>query len=198
LLNRITSYRPYYKNIFFEPIAISKIVGNITFSIPVTYGNKTGLNPELAHIANVKGEDNGRNGTKLIVVAVNTLNNLKTKYNIEHVDLLKVDTEGYDSWVLEGASELLPFTDIIIYECHLYMYRAGATFFETQLYLDNLGFDVFKIGVKQFLKFNGEYYHPYYDIKRQWENCIAISRQYPRYKDIISKFNLNFTHCFLK
>jgi len=129
-------------------------------------------------------------------VEVNTLNNIKKKYNIKHVNFLKVDTEGYDPWVLEGASDLLEDTDFIIYECHRFQVRIKATFFETQHLLDSHGFDVFKIGTNQLLKFNGALYHPIYDSKLSWQNCLAVNRKYSEHDKLIKSFNPNFTSCF--
>jgi len=61
---------------------------------------------------------------------------------------------------------------------------------------DSHNFDVFKIGLNQFLKFNGLLYHPYYDMKRGWENCAAINRGYTKFNEIVEMFNANFTDCF--
>jgi len=113
-------------NITFEPIAVSKTTGNISFTV-----SNNEKHSQYSHI----GLEEIIFNTTIYTVDVNTLNNIKRKYKIQHVDLLKIDTEGYDSWVLEGSAELLPLTDIIIYECHQLQDRIKSTFYETQLFL---------------------------------------------------------------
>ncbi|THH40031.1 FkbM family methyltransferase [Neolewinella litorea] len=44
---------------------------------------------------------------KSVEVAVDTLDNVANEYDLQQIEVLKIDTEGADTWVLEGASRLL-------------------------------------------------------------------------------------------
>lgn len=53
------------------------------------------------------GGFSNNDGSGLIEVDVDTLDNYTLKNNINKVDVLKIDTEGADTWVLYGAERLL-------------------------------------------------------------------------------------------
>lgn len=53
------------------------------------------------------GGFSNNNSSDLIEVDVDTLDNYTSKNNINKVDVLKIDTEGADTWVLYGAERLL-------------------------------------------------------------------------------------------
>jgi FkbM family methyltransferase len=78
--------------------------------IPVAVGKEKG---KLSF--NLKNEDNQTgwgglsidNDLKLVEVEVCTLDEYADQNNIDKIDVLKIDTEGADTWVLYGAKELL-------------------------------------------------------------------------------------------
>jgi len=65
--------------------------------------------PELAAYTNWKGTD----------VKVTTLDSLVFAQGIEHIDLIKIDTEGYETQVIQGAGETIKRQrPLIIFECN--------------------------------------------------------------------------------
>ena len=55
---------------------------------------------------------------KKIRIKVKTLSEILTKNNLKKIDLLKIDTEGYELNVLVGLEKFIEKTKIILLECH--------------------------------------------------------------------------------
>ena len=69
------------------------------------------------YFSNIRSDDMNRvveDAETGIRVPVNTLDNLLTKQ--ERIELLKIDVEGYEKFVLAGALETLEKTAVVIYE----------------------------------------------------------------------------------
>ena len=81
--------------------------------------NKPGVTSFSVHTSkHASGDgilDTGRSGsTKLIDVKCNTLDNWWESIGLTHIDLIKIDSEGAELWILEGARNLLANSKPII------------------------------------------------------------------------------------
>jgi FkbM family methyltransferase len=78
-------------------------------------------------------------------VRVRTVDAICAELRIEHVDLLKVDTEGYDFHVLQGASEMISRQRIMViqFEYGNGWARAGSTLFRCLEWLSERSYQVF-------------------------------------------------------
>jgi FkbM family methyltransferase len=61
------------------------------------------------------------------VVLVTTLDFLCGIHDITHIDLLKIDVQGYESRVLRGAKRILPHVDRVIVEVLLFPHYEGQS-----------------------------------------------------------------------
>lgn len=77
------------------PQAVSNEKGNVTFAL--------GTHSETSHLA--KGVD--RNSGKKVTVAATTLDIFAKENKLSQIDVLKVDVEGAEGLVFEGAQQLL-------------------------------------------------------------------------------------------
>jgi len=93
--------------IVFENIALSNVTGEAEFH---DYGN---MSSSLA-----ERMDQGSQAASVYRVPVWRLDDYARNHGISHIALLKIDAEGYDLHVLEGASELLDrqAIDIFMFE----------------------------------------------------------------------------------
>jgi len=76
-------------------------------------------------------------------VKIETIDNFCRQNGFEHVDLLKIDTQGFDLNVLKGASLTLKnhsITVILIEINFIPMYKGQASFLEIHAYLDSFGY----------------------------------------------------------
>ena len=89
-------------------LAISSSPGQLRFD------NRSPLS-EIRSIANDQGDES------LPVVSVTTVDQFCSEQDINHIDLLKIDTEGHDLEVISGASKMLRdgSIDAVIAECSL-------------------------------------------------------------------------------
>ena len=99
------------------------------------------------------------------------------------IDVLKIDTEGFEIYVTAGALHTLqrravPF---VFLECHQLWQSTPAkwTILNASLTFDELGYDFFRLYHKGLLLLNGPLYHPNYDSRRDFHNCLALSRDIP-------------------
>ncbi len=114
------SQNPKNKSIAFEasPVNIQPLTNNV---------NKNELSKVITIIPTALGKEKGTlkfdlgneskqtswgglsltNNQSSIEVEVDTLDNYTDKNNISKIDVLKIDTEGADTWVLYGAEKLL-------------------------------------------------------------------------------------------
>lgn len=84
-------------------------------------------------------------GKNSIQVEVETLDNIALQQNIDRIDVLKIDTEGADTWILKGASNLLRKKQIkhIFYESNLpRMSQLNIRQDEAQDFLVDCGYQV--------------------------------------------------------
>jgi FkbM family methyltransferase len=78
-------------------------------------------------------------------VEVRTLRTVAAEAEITHVDYLKIDVEGSEYEVLEGAADLLPSTGVIFVEVCFIPFRQGQRLFsDVDLLLRDYGFDLLR------------------------------------------------------
>jgi len=76
---------------------------------------------------------------KIIKVKLNKLDNFAKKYNINNIDILKIDTQGLEDKVLEGSKKLLKNNIIKVIELELilgFAYERTLTFFDIEKFLN--------------------------------------------------------------
>lgn len=104
---------PKYDNIFYENIAIDscKRYVDIEYIDPKIINNNnkwlsgiSSINKESGPLNLSQNKDKFKGIKKKYIVKTDTLNNICNKYNIKHVDLLKIDTEGHDFIVLKSIN----------------------------------------------------------------------------------------------
>jgi len=65
---------------------------------------------------------------------------------IDRVDILKVDTQGFEPEVLDGAGEILQHTSIVLVELMFYdLYERSVSFYDVEKYLHKAGLYLFDI-----------------------------------------------------
>ncbi|MCG6536584.1 MAG: FkbM family methyltransferase, partial [Syntrophales bacterium LBB04] len=89
--------------------------------------------------------------------------------NCSNISLIKIDVEGFEKFVLEGAIQTLKNTEILYFESwenHFNNYSYHTT--DILGYLCNIGFKVFKISGEQLIELNINY------MSMSCENLVAI------------------------
>ena len=103
---------------------------------------------------NIDSHDSIRAQKKNITKEVNSRININTytldkffeDYNINSVDLMKVDTQGAEELVLEGGQASLHKINVLILEVSFYDYYVHkASFTDVEKYLLPAGFELFSI-----------------------------------------------------
>ena len=90
-------------------------------------------------------EDAIKMGYKQLEIPVVTVNNLVSKNNLEIPDIIKIDAEGLDIEVLEGASDFFGKTEIFIVEAGVFMKEFDNSFIKMINYMDEMGYNLFEI-----------------------------------------------------
>jgi len=109
------------------------------------------------------------------VVNVTTLNSLVRAHGFDILDLLKIDTEGFELPVLRGATKVLKSTKVVLWECG--HFRQGSTMAGAVSLLHELGFDSFLLSNRLPVFISGAYWASNYDT-RGWRNCASFNRKY--------------------
>ncbi|MBI5469877.1 FkbM family methyltransferase [Candidatus Kaiserbacteria bacterium] len=80
-------------------------------------------------------------------VVLTTIDEYCAKNNIDHIDLLKIDTEGHDLFVIKGAEEMLRRGKIgtITFEVGIFHIFSHLYFYDYHVYLKQFGFTIFKM-----------------------------------------------------
>ncbi len=108
-----------------SPTVFQRLAANLELNslqnvqvLNVAVGNRCGNLPfvEFPMSVNSRIGNNGQQGAFL--VACVTLDSALKPLSIRKVSLIKIDTEGYEKQVLEGASETLQRTERLIIELH--------------------------------------------------------------------------------
>lgn len=83
---------------------------------------------------------------RVVTVPVDTLDHLVEKHRLKPTYLLKIDVEGAEKSVLEGATNTLTKTEAVIAEAAILpKFEGGTTFAELVHFMDRQGFSVFDI-----------------------------------------------------
>ena len=94
-------------------------------------------------------------------IEIQTLDIFAQDHNLEHIDLLKTDTEGYDLEVIKGAEKYLKENKIsfILSEVGFYRRDTGHTYFmDIHDYLDTQGFQLVDLyGITPALKLQNRF-----------------------------------------
>ena len=99
---------PYSKNVFLENVAISDYNGQTAFTVSKQDGPDWVKGISSITAPHHKGErlfdkeENHKWIDKHIEVQCMTLNTLISKYNFEHINYLKIDTEGHELNIIES------------------------------------------------------------------------------------------------
>lgn len=110
------------KNFKYENIAISDKVGTSKFNLNTFFPSSGSSlkdiikNDVIWNITRRLFSLNILKTFKTIEVETTTIDNICFKYNINEIDVLKIDTEGSELNVLKGASKMLKNTKIILVE----------------------------------------------------------------------------------
>jgi len=141
----------HVKNVITHHMAVGNSVGTLRFSDK----RSDDLNTVLP-------------GGSGLVVPVSTLDVLLQ--STPHVNLLKIDVEGYEKFVLEGAVKTLQRTDLVYFEAWAeHFTRFGYQFTSIWRLLCQTGFEVFRLLSRGHLSRVGEDYCPL-----QCENLVGI------------------------
>ena len=90
-------------------------------------------------------------------VNIMKLKNFMHNHSIEYIDILKIDTEGYEMKVIKGAEEKIKNIDYIYFEHHFDdMLKKDYTLSDIHNYLVKNGFEK-KIKIKMFFRKSFEY-----------------------------------------
>lgn len=90
-------------------------------------------------------EEAKEKGYKQIQLPIITLNKLLSENNLPVPDILKIDAEGIDIQVLNGASNYLGKTEIIMIEAGVVNKSFDNSFLKTINYMDEKGYRLFDI-----------------------------------------------------
>ena len=75
------------------------------------------------------------------LIEIKTLKNEFSKYDLKYIDILKIDTEGFEFDVIKGADQSLKFVNFILFEHHYdQMIIKNYKFSEINEYLTKLNF----------------------------------------------------------
>ena len=138
------------KNLQFENSAISNKDGDINF-----YISPNNMLSSLHNDEWFKGRNYGKSydrrislgGSKLISINSMTLKSLLLKYDIKGIDLLQIDTEGYDLEILKQIDFRLIKPKMICFEHHHFSQEEIQPCYES---LRNSGYSIMKIGMDTF------------------------------------------------
>lgn len=100
----------------------------------------TATNSSMRRIASDQSD------TKLPLVKFSTLDTFCSEHNIDHIDYVKIDTEGHDFEVIKGANGLLMRNGINLIEAECAINRDNrfhAPFFEVHTHMEDLGYRLF-------------------------------------------------------
>jgi FkbM family methyltransferase len=123
-------------------LALSNQEGNQVF---YDYGGRNGCNSLVKR--NLDFEQYINIEPKEYIVEVTTLDNWCNRVGVSHVNLLKIDAEGYDLNVLEGASHLLDSQsiDVFVFEYASGWFSNKRFLWEASKFIDNKPYRLFKL-----------------------------------------------------
>lgn len=145
---------PNFKKISYFPYALNNFSGRQEFFVTPGPGACGLKEPNLENLNKIvwKGKKYKKNfgedifaSFKKIEVEVQTLDSFVSQHSINYIDYLKIDVEGSEYEVLEGAKNTLPKIGVIKAEVCLVPFRKEQKLFsEVDVFLRDLGFELLK------------------------------------------------------
>jgi hypothetical protein len=154
------------------------------------------------------GGESERACNEMAVVPVRSLDGMASQGKFGHpstlhINLLKVDVEGFEPDVLLGAWKLLEAhqIDVVHFECsHQWpASKLGWTLRSTTERLSAIGYDVFLLGGAGHILLNGPFWRPEYELGKLDRsvrlfdngvcNCLAVSFAWPGAAQFMAKIN---------
>lgn len=123
-------------NVTYLPIGMGSQCGSFQFTLNKYDDSSTFLLSE---------EEALKRGFSQVEVPVKTLNYLLQNNEIAMPDMVKIDAEGLDLQVLEGASELFGQTEIFLVEAAINNPLFPNTFFKVMQFMEQHGYRLFDI-----------------------------------------------------
>lgn len=123
-------------NIQYLPIGVGNQNGSFQFTLNKYDDSSTFLLSE---------EEALKRGFRQVEVPVKTLNELLKTQQISMPDMVKIDAEGLDLKVLEGATELFGNTEIFLVEAAINNPVFPNTFFKVMQFMESQGYRLFDI-----------------------------------------------------
>ncbi|EFJ51801.1 hypothetical protein VOLCADRAFT_87337 [Volvox carteri f. nagariensis] len=147
-------------NFHIVPAAVSNASGIAHFPVNCT-GNTCSL---------------GDSNVAFQAVNVTTVDEEMRSRSVSYLDVLKIDTEGFDPAVLAGAYESLRGHRIglLSFEYHSLWKRSGGSLRQCVRYLDDLGYTCFYDG-PTLAKVTGDCWTEAYELRR-WSNIVCVVR----------------------
>jgi FkbM family methyltransferase len=123
---------------------------NRTKMLPIALSQKEGTATLFVDDQNVGNhslaQSNIKSGTHAVTVCMRRLDDVCRENGIDTIDMMKIDTQGAELQVLLGATELLPKTQTILFECWPYgMIQMGDRPEELFTLLSTYGFSLLSI-----------------------------------------------------
>jgi FkbM family methyltransferase len=81
-------------------------------------GAEEGTVPFFLHPYSTRGRVSKKDAPGTVDVPCTTLDSALRQYSVDHIDIMKIDTEGHERAVLEGATSILPLTKRLVIEVH--------------------------------------------------------------------------------
>ena len=122
---------------------VADVSGSLEFNLNANSGTSSFLNPTTYHQSH-----QARRKLEPIVVPITTIDEFSAKEMIDHIDILKLDIEGYELKALVGADKLLneQKIDLIYLEvCLIRQYNDQPLFHEISSYLERKKYYVYNI-----------------------------------------------------
>ena len=179
-------------SIVLNNVAVGEKPGNLDFNITAsaTSGHSSFKNliPNTTWIKERSKKlniDSKNYTTKKVNTKVITLDDYCNDKNIQQIDILKIDTQGYEDKVLEGAIKLLKLNKIKLIELELIfseIYQNPLNIYDVEKYLIPNGYKLFGISNAGNL---------YSDYVYEQNHIYISSDKYDNFKKFKSKFFKN-------
>lgn len=113
----------------FSPVAVGAKPGKVAFRVANASEVSGVLSPESELLKRVPKGDHGLKS--MLEVEQICVDDFISEKNLTKVDILKIDTEGYDLEVIKGATDSLRsgLVEIVICEVFFVKYREGQAYF---------------------------------------------------------------------
>lgn len=151
---------PPYRSIKYFECALCNSVGSMDFYVTKGPGAAGLMPPDLNQLEKIqnKGRDFERknyvadvfNTEEVITVETSTLDAFVKSQFLEYIDYLKIDVEGAEHEVLEGASGILPYTGVLFVEvCFIPFRKNQKLFSDVDVLLRKFGFELINYQIDQ-------------------------------------------------